>query len=301
MIIMKDLRFDLGDIVYGTWRVLDEEPEPTTAELAARLEACAEYGIRYLDTAEIYGLYRVEEALGRVFKESPSLRESLGIVTKGGIDVPSEEKSHARLPHYNATGDNLVACAEKSLKLLGIDTIDLFLVHRPDVLTHPEDTAAGLQKLLDAGKIRQAGVSNYTIHQFAALDELLDRRLATNQVEYSPFHMDPAEDGTFEQCIMQKVRPMAWSPLGGGTLFDPTNPTGARLLEKLKELGESHDQASPDVLVYAWILTHPVRPTVILGTNKTERIESGVSASGIELSRQEWYTIWEAAKGHSVP
>jgi len=90
-----------------------------------RLDTCAECGIRYLDTAEIYGLYRVEEALGRVFGGSPSLRESMGIVTKGGIDVPSEEKSHARLPHYNATGDNLVACAEKSLKLLNVDVLDL--------------------------------------------------------------------------------------------------------------------------------------------------------------------------------
>lgn len=298
---MNDLRFDLGDIVYGTWRILDDEKEPSTAELAARLEACAESGIRYLDTAEIYGLYRVEEALGKVFGENPSLKDSLGIVTKGGIDVPSEEKSQARLPHYNATGDNLVACAEKSLKLLKVDVLDLFLVHRADVLTHPEDTAAGLQKLLDAGKIRQAGVSNYTIHQFAALDALMDGRLATNQVEYSPFHMDPTEDGTFEQCFMEKVRPMAWSPLGGGALFDATNPTGARLLEKLKALGESYENAPPDVLVYAWILAHPVRPTVILGTNKTERIEQGVRAAEIKLSRQDWYTIWEAAKGHSVP
>ena len=298
---MHDLRFDLGDIVYGTWRLLDEEKEPSTAELAARLETCVESGIRYLDTAEIYGLYRVEEALGKVFTENPSLKDCLGIVTKGGIDVPSEEKSHARLPHYSATRDNLVACAEKSLKLLNVDVLDLFLVHRPDVLTHPEDTATGLQKLLDQGKICQAGVSNYTIHQFAALDELLDGRLATNQVEYSPLHMDPAEDGTFEQCIMQKVRPMAWSPLGGGALFDPDNSAGARLLEKLKELGEGYDLAPPDVLVYAWILAHPARPTVILGTNKTERIEQGVKAAEIELSRQDWYTIWEAAKGHSVP
>lgn len=298
---MKNLRFDLGDIVYGTWRVLDEEPEPTTEELAARLEACADCGIRYLDTAEIYGLYRVEEALGKVFRINPSLKESLGIVTKGGIDVPSEEKAHARLPHYNATGENLVACAEKSLKLLGVDTLDLYLVHRPDVLTHPEDTAGGLQKLLDTGKIRQAGVSNYTIHQFAALDELLGGRLATNQVEYSPFHMDPAEDGTFEQCLMKKVRPMAWSPLGGGALFDKGDPVGARLLAKLKELGERYGNASPDVLVYAWLLSHPVRPTVILGTNKTQRIQSGVTASNVKLSRQDWFAIWEAAKGHSIP
>jgi predicted oxidoreductase len=185
----ESLRFDAGDFAYGTWRILDDETPATVDELAKRLHNCLECGITTLDTAEIYGGYLVEEAVGRVLKSHPELREGFKVVTKAGIDVPSAEKRHATLPHYNATSQNLVHCAEKSLRLLGVDSIDLFLVHRPDWLTSPEDTAASLQKLLDEGKAKYVGVSNYSIHQFETLDLLLNGQLATNQVEFGPLEM----------------------------------------------------------------------------------------------------------------
>jgi len=185
----ESLRFDAGDFAYGTWRILDDETPATVDELAKRLHNCLECGITTLDTAEIYGGYLVEEAVGRVLKSHPELREGFKVVTKAGIDVPSAEKRHATLPHYNATSQNLVHCAERSLRLLGVDSIDLFLVHRPDWLTSPEDTAASLQKLLDEGKAKYVGVSNYSIHQFETLDLLLNGQLATNQVEFGPLEM----------------------------------------------------------------------------------------------------------------
>lgn len=295
------VRYDTGDFAYGTWRILDEETPLEDDDLARRLRSCLEHGISTLDTAEIYGGYRVEQALGNVLKNHEDLRVGFEIVTKAGIDVPSAEKKNATLPHYNATRKNLVHCAEKSLKLLHIDVIDLFLVHRPDWLTHPEDTAAGLQQLLDEGKVKNVGVSNYTIHQFETLDGLLDDKLATNQVEFSPLEMAPLYDGTFDQCLQKKVRPMAWSPLGGGFLFTDGDGAAKRLREKLKELSPKYGDASIDALVYAWILAVPVAPTVILGTNKLSRILDGVKGRSIKLDRQDWYAIWEAAKNQSVP
>lgn len=295
------LRYDAGEFAYGTWRILDEETPFSDDDLARRLHSCLEHGITTLDTAEIYGGYLVEQAVGKVLKTHEELRAGFNVVTKAGIDVPSAAKEQATLPHYNATRKNLVHCAEKSLKLLHVDAIDLFLVHRPDWLTHPEDTAAGLRKLLDDGKVKNVGVSNYTNHQFETLDRLLDGKLATNQVEFSPFEMAPLYDGIFDQCLQKKVRPMAWSPLGGGALFSDQEGAPKRLRDKLNELSPKYGDAPIDALVYAWILAVPANPTVILGTNKLNRILDGAQGGSINLDRQDWYGIWEAAKGQSVP
>lgn len=297
----SQLRYQIPDIVYGTWRILDEAEKPTDAELAERFHVCLEHDIDTIDTAEIYGLYQVEAAIGGALKADPELKEQLRIITKAGIDVPSTEKSSASLPHYNATSENLVACVEKSLRLMDVDVIDLFLVHRPDWLTPPEETAAGLDRLLEQGKAKAVGVSNYTIHQFETLDQLMDGRLATNQVEFSPMEMGPLYDGVFDQCLRKRVRPMAWSPLAGGRLFDEKNEAGMRVCVKLTELSPKYGDAPLDALVYAWILSVPANPTVILGTNKVGRIRDGSKALGIKLDRQDWYAVWEAAQGKSVP
>lgn len=294
--------FDGGNFAYGTWRLLDDSTEiPTPHELAKRFELCLENGIDVIDTAEIYGTYAVEAAIGQALQVNPGLKQQVRLVSKAGIDIPSQEKPHAELPQYDASAKNLVACAEKSLRLLGVEALDLFLVHRPDWLTPPEDTAAGLTQLLEQGKVRRVGVSNFTIHQFTTLNGLLGGQLATNQVEFSPFHMNPMYDGTFDQCLQLGIRPMAWSPLSGGTLFDAKNPDSLRLLEKLKELALKYSDAPPDVLIYAWLLAHPAHPTIILGTNKPERIRTSVLANNIRLQRNDWYAIWMAATGKSVP
>jgi len=295
------LRYEIGDFAYGTWRILDQPQPLSSDELADRFRKCLELGIDTIDTAEIYGGYQVEETVGNALSSDPELRERLKIVTKAGINVPSKEKAHASIPQYDATADNIVYCVEKSLRLLGVEAIDLFLVHRPDWLTRPEDTADGLQRLLDEGKAKAVGVSNYTIYQFETLDQLMDGKLATNQVEFSPLCMDPLYDGTFDQCQQKKVRPMAWSPLGGGSLFSDQEGPAKRLRDKLAELSSKYGDAPVDALVYAWILAVPANPTVILGTNKLERIASGAQGGGIALEREDWYAIWEAAKGQSVP
>ncbi len=293
--------FDAGDFAYGTWRLLDDEVQPTPAELAARFEHCFAAGIDTIDTAEIYGLYAVEAAIGGALQANPELKEKFRFVTKAGINIPSQEKAGVEINQYHATGDNLIACAEKSLRLLGLDALDLFLVHRPDWLTPPEDTAAGLLQLLEEGKVKAIGVSNYTPSQFETLDRLVDGKLATNQIEFCPLHLAPIYDGSFDQCLQKKIRPMAWSPLGGGRIFADGDEAGTRLCAYLGKISPEYDNAPLDALVYAWILAHPTRPTVILGSNKTSRISSGVKGGQISLSREHWYGIWEAAQGCSIP
>jgi predicted oxidoreductase len=292
---------EFSRLVFGTWRVLDDPESATAAGLHARFKKCLDLGITTLDTAEIYGLYLVEEAVGAALKRDPALRSKMEIVTKCGIYVPCDFHPGRKTAHYNVTAARIVKSAEKSLRLMDIDHIDLLLVHRPDWLTGADETAAGLNQLLKEGKIRSAGVSNYNVHQFDLLNSRMDQPLVTNQIEFNLLHMDPIYDGTADQCQRLKIKPMAWSPLAGGRLFDAQHDAAARLTAKAKELSAKYNGATLDQLAYAWILAHPSQSLPVIGTNKLDRLEATARSIEIRLEREDWYSLWEAAKGHGVP
>lgn len=290
---------DCSRLAYGTWRLLKEPV--TDQELNARLQVCLECGVTTIDTAEIYGGYRVEEALGRALALTPGLRDRFEIVTKAGIYVPNEFHPDRRTAHYNATAPRLVKSLEKSLRWLGTDRVELFLVHRPDWLTRADDTAAGLNQLVRSGKVRAAGVSNYTASQFELLSAFMEKPLATNQVEFNLLHMDAMHDGVFHRCEQAGISPMAWSPLAGGRIFDPRSAEGAHLAQAAAAMAPRYGGATLEQLAFAWVLAHPSRPIAIVGTNKAERIRSAAAADAIELERQDWYALWEAAQGRKIP
>jgi predicted oxidoreductase len=290
---------EFSRLVYGTWRMLDDGS--SIQEINRRLHRCMELGITTIDTAEIYGLYAVEAALGQALALSPGLRDKLEIATKAGIYVPNKLHPARKVACYDATGARLQQSVDESLRLLGTDHVELFLVHRPDWLTGIDDTASGLNQLVRAGKIRSAGASNYSATQFAALNSRLEQPLVTNQVEFHLLQMAPIYDGTFDLCQQQRVQPMAWSPLAGGQLFNQSNPAAVRLATAAAEISVRYNGATLEQLAYAWILTHPSRPLPVIGTNKIARIESAAKAAGIILQREDWYALWVAAQGHGIP
>lgn len=290
---------EFSRMVYGTWRILDTKP--TAQEINRRLHACLELGITTIDTAEIYGLYEVEKQLGAALALTPGLRGKFQIITKAGIYIPCAHYPQCRTAHYNATGAHLIQSLEKSLQLLGTDQIDLFLVHRPDWLTRADDTAAGLNYLLRSEKIKSVGVSNYSASQFDLLNAHMEQPLATNQIEFHLLRPEPINDGTLHQCEKLDVRPMAWSPLAGGRIFDPTNPAATRLATLAKSMAARYNGVSLEQLAYAWILAHPSHPLPVIGTNKLDRLQSAAQAEAIVLEREDWFALWEAAQGRSIP
>lgn len=290
---------EFSRLVYGTWRILNNQP--TVQEINRRLQLCLELGITTIDTAEIYGTYQVEEQLGAALALSPGLRDKLELVSKAGIYVPCSYHPDRRTAHYNATGPRLIKSLDKSLRFLGTDHLELFLVHRPDWLTHADDTAAGLNELLRSGKIRSAGVSNYSVLQFDLLNAHMDQPLVTNQIEFHLLHTEPIHDGTLSQCEKARILPMAWSPLAGGNLFDAANPAASRLAQAAASMSARYDGATLEQLAYAWLLAHPSQPLPVIGTNKEERLHSAVKACDIQLERQDWYALWEAAQGRRIP
>jgi len=282
------------------WRLADDPEGCAPLRVRAKIDAALEVGITTFDHADIYGLYTCEGWFGKALAEAPALRDSMEIVTKCGINVPCGNRPGTRVAHYDATAANIVRCVERSLKELRTDRIDVLLVHRPDWLTNAEETAHGLTSVMQSGKVRSVGVSNYSTHQHALLSKYLGRPPATNQVEVSLLNMDAIYDGTLDQCQLHGTHPMAWSPLAGGRLLSGTDADANRTRTRLAEIAAAHG-ANPEQIALAWVAALPCQPQVVIGTNQPSRIREAAKAASIRLDRQQWYELWEAAKGKSVP
>ena len=309
---MSDLRFpvpppdDLGastqriirglgstsPIGLGCWRLTG-----THHDNVALLSQARDLGITFIDNADVYGLDwggshfgACEEALGRVFAEVPGLRNDIILATKAGI-IPG-------VP-YNSSATYLVAACEASLQRLGVDHVDLFQIHRPDVFTHPEEVASALTQLKQRGLIRAGGVSNYTPSQTTALHAYLGDALATVQPEFSAVQLNPLRDGTLDLCQQEKFIPLAWSPLAGGRISSGEN-VRPELLTTLDRLADTH-KVSREAVAIAFILAHPSQPIALVGTQKPQRLADCATAVTVPLTRQDVYDIIQASDGVPLP
>jgi len=286
---------DLSRIVAGMWR-LGEWNMPVASRVTF-IEECIALGVTTFDHADIYGDYGVETLFGEALRAQPGLRERIEIVSKCGIKLLSAKRPDHTIQHYDTSFDHIVASAEASLRQLGTDRLDLLLIHRPDPLMHFDEVAEAFTRLQQDGKVRHVGVSNFTRHQF----ESLNRRvlLATNQVEFSPLHVAPLFDETFDGLQDLGVAPMIWSPLGGGRLFTSDEPQVAKLRATIQEVADRLGQSFASV-VFAWIMALPSRPMPLTGSGRIEAVAAAVAATGFTLERSDWFTILRAARGHEV-
>jgi predicted oxidoreductase len=291
---------EVSALAYGVWRLADDSEGSSPARVRAKIDTCLELGITTFDHADIYGLYTCEGLFGAALKDAKHLRDQMQIVTKCCINVPCEKRPGTRLAHYDASASNIGQCVDRSLRELYTDRIDVLLIHRPDWLTNAADTAAGLQAVMKAGKVRSVGVSNYSTHQSALLAKYLGQAPVTNQVEINLQRMDAIYDGTLDQCQLNDSHPMAWSPLAGGKMMLANDEATVRLRAKLLALSQQY-AVTPEGIAIAWIAALPSQPQVVIGTNQLSRIREAAAATAVKLERQHWYEIWEAAKGHSVP
>lgn len=279
---------------WGMWRYHGDDVAAATARSMAALET----GITLFDTADIYGFGHehgfgaAESLFGRVLAANPGLRDRIVLATKGGILPP--------IP-YHQRGERLVECCEASLRRLGVECIDLYQVHRPDLLAHPAEVAAALDTLRRQGKIRAAGVSNYTAAQVAALAAHMSFPLLSIQPEFSPTYIDPLFDGVLDQAMERNLTVLTWSPLGGGDLLGaPTDERSARVIAALDAIA-SRQGASRAAVTYAWAMAHPSRPIPLVGSQTPARIRDAVDALQVEMTPGEWYAVLVAARGQPMP
>lgn len=292
---MKMSPLVVGAMRLGKWGV-----NMNTQAYEAFVRDCLELGLVDFDHADIYGSYTTEEEFGKILLNNSALRKEMRITTKCGIKMLSEHRPNYKVKSYDSSAKHIIASAEHSLKMLNTDYIDLLLLHRPDYLMDPQEIVEGISKLKQAGKVLHFGVSNFTNSQIEMLDSHV--KIENHQIEASLIHLDPFEDGSIDQCSIRKITPTIWSPFGGGQLFE-NNSKDLRIVrvqKVLEELVKKHD-ASFDQILLAWLLAHPIGLIPILGTTKISRIRAAKKALTIKLTREDWYQLWQASKGHEVP
>lgn len=286
---------EFSRLVMGYWRLMDWNM--SARERVSFIEAHLDLGITTVDHADIYGGYQCEAAFGEALKLAPHLRSRMEIVTKCGIATTAKEE-HA-IGHYITHRDHIVKSAETSLKNLATDTLDLLLIHRPDPLMDADEVAEAFLSLHQSGKVRHFGVSNFTPAQFSLLQSRLPFTLATNQVEISPVYQPLLLDGTLDQLQQLRIRPMAWSCLGGGRLF--SDEAFQPLRDELQTVADELGAQSIEQVVYAWVMRLPSQPLPIIGSGKIERVRAAIGSLSLEMNRQQWFRIRKAALGYDVP
>jgi len=299
-------------LAYGCWRVTggwhpdDVTPESWSAGGQA-IRTAFEAGYTLFDNAAIYCGGQAERLLGEVLRQSPEMRRQVIVATKCGIRVPGDPTPEAPA-RYDFSAEHIVHSCEQSLRRLELETIDLFMLHRPDYLADPTEIAGAFSRLQTAGKVRHFGVSNFRPSLVSALQSACPMPLLVNQVEISLAKLDAFTDGTLDQCLASQITPMAWSPLaagllgGGATRLLPSQKAYQpdKFRGEILAVAENHGVA-PTTVALAWLLKHPSGIMPIVGSANPERIREAAKADALELSREEWYRLLIAARGEPLP
>jgi aryl-alcohol dehydrogenase-like predicted oxidoreductase len=300
---------DVGAIAYGCWRFAGTDVKTARARIDTAIEA----GMTLIDTADVYGLDNncrwgaAEVLLGEVMAESPGLRDHIVLATKGGIHLGPDHDGRAGLGiPYESSAEWITHACDESLRRLQTDVIDLYQIHRPDLLAHPADVAETLTGLVHAGKVKHLGVSNYSATQLQALMAHLEVPLVSVQPEFSIAHLAAIDDGVFDIAMTHALTPLAWSPLAGGRLVDSSAieaDVDRVRFESIQavadELASAHNTTRTGVAL-AFVLAHPAGVIPIIGTGNLERIRESADAVNIKLSKVDCYRLISAA-GRALP
>lgn len=295
-------QYRVSPLAWGMWRFAGDD----VAAAHARCMAAIAAGINFFDTADIYGpdndeaFGASELLLGRVFRADPSLRSQIVLASKGGIrmGVP-----------YDCSPAYLVAAVDASLGRMGADRIDLWQIHRPDMLAHWADVAGTLDDLVSAGKLGAVGVSNFTPAQTRALAAHLKAPLVSTQPEFSLLALAALFDGTLDLAMEMGQAVLGWSPLGQGRLGDGDPRPGRKTAEddrvvRTKAALAAHGAqfgVGIAATAYAWVLAHPAGITPIVGSQTPARIAEAADAFKVTFTRAQWYEILVASLGENLP
>jgi predicted oxidoreductase len=281
------------------------------------ITAAVEAGINFFDHADIYARGKSERIFGEVLRAVPGLRKRIVIQSKCGIrfaDTP-EAGTPGR---YDFSSEHIRASVDASLTRLGIEQLDILLLHRPDPLMEPTEVAEAFSALHRAGKVRYFGVSNFSASQIALLQRSVDQTLVVNQLEISLLHHHlisegigvnqtgydyAATTGTLDYCRLHDIRVQAWTPVARGKIINPpadapenVKAVAAKIQALAAQLGTTRE-----AIALAWLLRHPAGIQPVVGTAKVDRLLDSCNSDTIELSRESWYGLLEAARGLPVP
>lgn len=287
-----------------------------TAEKA--VEAALSIGITMFDHADIYKRGNSETVFGQVLKNRPDLRDQIILQSKCGIRIQDDQNPQ----RFDFSKSHILSSVDGILGRLGVEHIDILLLHRPDPLMEPEEIAEAFNQLRSAGKVRHFGVSNMTSAQMRFIQNSLPEPLVVNQLEMSLARLDWVEqgilvnqkagtsinfaDGILEYCQMNDVQIQAWGPLAKGKFSgsdiedapDTVKKT-ATLVQKLA----TEKETTPEAIVLGWLMKHPARIQPVIGTSSAKRIVACGDAVRIadSMTREEWYALLESSRGARMP
>ena len=283
-------RIIAGTMTWGVWgKNLNEK------QMINLMHCCLDNGISTFDHADIYGGYTTEAAFGSAFKSSTIDRETIQLISKCGIQLLSDNRDNT-VKHYNYSKNYIVWSAEQSLKNLQTEYLDLLLLHRPSPLMQTDEIAEAVTYLKKEGKIRDFGVSNFTPSQTDLIRKKTDVNF--NQIQFSVTDLEAMLDGSLDHMQLHNIRPMAWNPLG--TVFRTDTEKSMRVSAQANIIAAKHG-VSVDLILLAWILKHPAQIIPVCGTTNLDRISKLMQATNIELSLEDWFSLWVASTGNKVP
>lgn len=280
---------EISRIIYGMWR-LDSDQNKSTNHINNKVNLCLNQGITTFDQAAVYGGYSSEALFGKVIKSNSSLRDKLEIVSKCGIINPSDRYPSVSNSYYDTSREHLIESVEFSLKNLCTDYLDLLLIHRQDPLMNHFETGDALDALIESGKVKEVGVSNFRPHDYSLLQSAMKNKLVTNQIEISLASTQGFTNGDIAYHQERSTNLMAWSPLGGGSLMTDEGILG----KTLSKMAEMHD-VDKSAVATAWIMAHPAKICPIIGTNNLDRISKIADAMKVKMNKELWFELYIAA------
>ena len=301
----------------GQWHRQPYSAEERSRAIAA-IEIAYECGINFFDHADIYVFGKSEQIFSEIWQIHPNLRDDIILQSKCGIRFPDDPEKG--LPgRYDFSFEHIVTSVENILDRLKVDNLDILLLHRPDPLMEPEEVAKAFFALRSSGKVCHFGVSNFTAGQIALLQSYIDQPLIVNQVELNLLHSHLINegvvfnqnnanarftDGTLDYCRLHKMFIQAWSPVAQGAILRDSSEVNEPHLKAttalVQQLAEAK-QTSREAIVLSWLLRHPANIQPIIGTTKPERIRASAMADASLLTREEWYSLFVAARGGKMP
>lgn len=288
----------MSRIALGFWRLMDWKMSPD--DLHRFVNEAIDLGVTTFDHADIYGEYACEVEFGKILKSQPAIRKRIQLVSKCGIKLVSSKYPNININHYNTTYNHIIESAEQSLLNLNTDYLDLLLIHRPDPLMDTAEIANAFETLEKSGKVKNFGVSNFNPLQFAGLNKYFNGKLVTNQIAFSPYSLEHFDNGNMDFFMSEQIHPMGWSPLAAGLLLNPKDDKSIRIAASLHAIAEELSTGI-DQLIYAWILYHPSKVIPIVGSGKIDRLKKAVEALNINITREQWYKIYNASRGCELP
>lgn len=284
-IYISDSGPEVSAAIYSFWR-WDTASLVSEKKVEDIINYNLELGVNTFDHSDEYGNGKIQELFGKAIFSKSFKREDIVISTKAGSRKDNKGKAF-----YDHSAQHIKNSIGASLKKLKTDYIDIFLLEGNDLLLNVEETASLLSELVNSGHVRAIGVSNFSASQHRLLAAHLSQPIITNHIELSVLNTTAITDGRLDFIKEQYSKPMAWAPLAGGRILTGKDKKAEKARKVLQTIGKKHAVNIEEVAV-AWLYKLGALP--LIGSADKKRIKNAASAYSIELSREDWYQIYNS-------